>query len=67
MFYATLKGMVLYLHRDERGFRRGQYQTFANAILVHHSYAMVAKDYNKKQHIFRLITANLGEFLFQTR
>jgi len=66
MFYATLKGMVLYLHRDERGFRRGQYQTFANAILVHHAYAMVAKDYNKKQHIFQLITANLGEFLFQT-
>uniref|UniRef100_A0A914UQQ4 Uncharacterized protein n=1 Tax=Plectus sambesii TaxID=2011161 RepID=A0A914UQQ4_9BILA len=67
MFYATLKGMVLYLHKDERGFKNGHYQTFNNAILIHHSIAQRPNDYSKKQHVFRLRTANLGEFLFQTR
>ncbi|VDM69781.1 unnamed protein product [Strongylus vulgaris] len=43
-----------------------RYETFNNAILLHHAFAEPAPDYKKKQHIFRLRTANLGEYLFQT-
>lgn len=66
MVYARLRGMVLYLHKDENGFRRGRYQTFTSAILLHHSFAEKAVDYPKRPHVFRLRTANLGEFLFET-
>ncbi|EFO25761.2 hypothetical protein LOAG_02722 [Loa loa] len=66
MVYARLRGMVLYLHKDESGFRRGRFQTFNNAILLHHALAEKPEDYNKRQHVFKLRTANLGETLFQT-
>ncbi|KAL3982265.1 hypothetical protein ACH3XW_46500 [Acanthocheilonema viteae] len=66
MVYARLRGMVLYLHKDENGFRRGRFQTFNNAILLHHALAEKPEDYNKRQHVFKLKTANLGETLFQT-
>ncbi|KHN88081.1 PH and SEC7 domain-containing protein 3 [Toxocara canis] len=66
MLYARVRGMVMYLHKDENGFRRGRYETFNNAILLHHSFAERPRDYKKRQHVFRLRTANLGEFLFQT-
>uniref|UniRef100_A0A915C8F8 Uncharacterized protein n=2 Tax=Parascaris univalens TaxID=6257 RepID=A0A915C8F8_PARUN len=66
MMYARVRGMVLYLHKNENGFKRGRYETFNNAILLHHSFAERARDYVKKQHVFRLRTANLGEFLFET-
>lgn len=65
--YARLRGMVLYLHKDEDGFRRRRYETFNNAIMLHHSLASRCENYKKRQHIFRLRTANLGEYLFQTR
>lgn len=67
MVYARLRGMVLYLHKDESGFRRGRFQTFNNTILLHHALAEKPEDYNKRQHVFKLRTANLGETLFQTR
>ncbi|EJW85264.1 Sec7 domain-containing protein [Wuchereria bancrofti] len=67
MVYARLRGMVLYLHKDESGFGRGRFQTFNNAILLHHALAEKPEDYNKRQHVFKLRTANLGETLFQTR
>ncbi|CAG9533021.1 unnamed protein product [Cercopithifilaria johnstoni] len=66
MVYARLRGMVLYLHKDENGFRCGRYQTFNNAILLHHALAERPEDYSKRQHVFKLRTANLGETLFQT-
>uniref|UniRef100_A0A0R3RV68 SEC7 domain-containing protein n=1 Tax=Elaeophora elaphi TaxID=1147741 RepID=A0A0R3RV68_9BILA len=66
MAYARLRGMVLYLHKDETGFRRGRFQTFNNAILLHHALAEKPEDYSKRQHVFKLRTANLGETLFQT-
>lgn len=37
-----------------------------NAILIHHSLATKAIDYRKKQHVFRLQTADQSEYLFQT-
>lgn len=67
MVYARLRGMVLYLHKDENGFRHGRFQTFNNAILLHHALAEKPEDYSKRQHVFKLRTANLGETLFQTR
>ncbi|VDP13127.1 unnamed protein product [Onchocerca flexuosa] len=59
MVYARLRGMVLYLHKDENGFRRDRFQTFNNAILLHHALAEKPEDYCKRQHIFKLRTANL--------
>lgn len=37
-----------------------------NAILIHHALATKACDYRKKQHVFRLQTADQAEYLFQT-
>lgn len=65
-WYARLRGFVLYLGRDDSDKKRSRYEMFTNAILLHHAFAEPAKDYKKKQFIFRLRTAGLGEFLFQT-
>lgn len=68
MFYATLRDLVLYLHKDEHGFRKSQQQeSFANSIRIHHSIASVANDYPKKKFVFRLVTVDNAEFLFETR
>lgn len=37
-----------------------------NAIRIHHALATRATDYTKKQHVFRLQTADQSEYLFQT-
>ncbi|CAM1332038.1 efa-6 (predicted) [Pycnogonum litorale] len=67
MFYATLRDMVLYLHKDEQGFRTNQlYENIQNSIRIHHSMATHAVDYKKKQHVFRLQTADMAQYLFQT-
>ncbi|XP_021206998.2 PH and SEC7 domain-containing protein isoform X3 [Bombyx mori] len=67
MFYCTLRDLVLYLHKDEHGFRRSQMSdNLHNAIRIHHALATKAIDYTKKQHVFRLQTADQAEFLFQT-
>lgn len=68
LFYATLRDLVLYLHKDENGFRKSQLQeSFANSIRIHHSIASKADDYPKKKFVFRLITADYAEYLFETR
>lgn len=68
MFYATLRDLVLFLHKDEQGFRKNQlYESLNNSIRVHHALASNASDYTKKQFVFRLETAENAEFLFQTR
>jgi len=68
MFYVTLRDLVLYLHQDEQGFKKNQlYQSLNNSIRIHHALASSASDYNKKQCVFRLQTADQSEFLFQTR
>ncbi|KAM7304910.1 PH and SEC7 domain-containing protein [Ixodes scapularis] len=67
MFCATLRDLVLYLHKDEQGFRKNQlYESLHNSIRIHHSLATKATDYTKKQHVFRLQTADQAEYLFQT-
>ncbi|KRT83321.1 Pleckstrin homology domain containing protein [Oryctes borbonicus] len=67
MFYCTLRDLVLYLHKDENGFRKNQMgDNFHNAIRIHHALATPASDYTKKQYVFRLQTADQAEYLFQT-
>lgn len=65
MYYCTLCELVLYLHKDEHGFRSDSLHS--NAIHIHHALATKATDYTKKQHVFRLQTADQAEYLFQTR
>ncbi|XP_029636333.1 PH and SEC7 domain-containing protein isoform X1 [Octopus sinensis] len=67
MFYASLRDMILYLHKDEHGFKKGNLiENSSNAIRIHHSIATRASDYTKKQHVFRLHTSDWAEYLFQT-
>ncbi|KAK6633570.1 hypothetical protein RUM44_004177 [Polyplax serrata] len=67
MFYCTLRDLVLYLHKDEHGFRKNQLtENLHNAIRIHHSLATKATDYTKKEYVFRLETAEQAEYLFQT-
>lgn len=68
MYCCTLRDLVLYLHKDEHGFRKNQLSdNLHNAIRIHHALATKAIDYTKKQHVFRLQTADQAEYLFQTR
>ncbi|XP_034245374.1 PH and SEC7 domain-containing protein-like isoform X2 [Thrips palmi] len=67
MYCCTLRDLVLYLHKDEHGFRKNQLSdNLHNAIRIHHALATKAIDYTKKQHVFRLQTADQAEYLFQT-
>ncbi|KAL3276719.1 hypothetical protein HHI36_012088 [Cryptolaemus montrouzieri] len=68
MFYCTLRDLMLYLHKDENGFRKNEMSDNPhNAIRIHHALATKATDYTKKQYVFRLQTADQAEYLFQTR
>lgn len=68
MFFATLRDLVLYLHKDETGFRKNQlYESLNNSIRIHHGLATVATDYTKKEFVFRLQTADQAEYLFKAR
>ncbi|XP_015366414.1 PREDICTED: PH and SEC7 domain-containing protein 2 [Diuraphis noxia] len=67
MYYCTLRDLILYLHKDDSGFRKSQISdSIHNAIHIHHGLATKATDYTKKQHVFRLVTADRAEYLFQT-
>ncbi|KAM9338437.1 uncharacterized protein ABDE67_018000 [Symphorus nematophorus] len=61
-FYGVLRGMVLYLQKDD--YRRDQ-PTNEEVVSVHHSLAEQAADYTKKPYVFRLQTADWRVFLFQ--
>ncbi|KAJ8379837.1 hypothetical protein SKAU_G00006150 [Synaphobranchus kaupii] len=61
-FYAVLKGMVLYLQKDEY---RIEWQYTAEVVSVHHALAERADEYTKRPHVFRLQTADWRIFLFQ--
>ncbi|XP_069571353.1 PH and SEC7 domain-containing protein 1-like isoform X2 [Brachyistius frenatus] len=61
-FYGMLKGMVLYLQKDD--YQRDQ-PTNEEVVSVHHSLAEQAADYTKKPHVLRLQTADWRVFLFQ--
>jgi hypothetical protein len=77
MFYATLRGLTLFMHKDDNGFRpgRGVYAVYRNAVRVHHSIAFrptpayydTPTTSSKRQHVFAVRTADLCEYLFETR
>ena len=67
MFYAVLRDMVLYLHKNEKEKKTSVYNNVNNAIRIHHALATKATDYTKKAHVFRLQTADWAEYLFETR
>ncbi|XP_054606417.2 PH and SEC7 domain-containing protein 1 isoform X4 [Nothobranchius furzeri] len=65
-FYAMLKGLVLYLQKDEyRSERELKEEDVRNAVSIHHSLAMRAADYSKRPNVFYLRTADWRVFLFQ--
>uniref|UniRef100_A0A3Q1JLV1 Pleckstrin and Sec7 domain containing a n=1 Tax=Anabas testudineus TaxID=64144 RepID=A0A3Q1JLV1_ANATE len=65
-FYAMLKGLVLYLQKDEyRAERELTEEDVKNAVSIHHSLAMRAADYSKRPNVFYLRTADWRVFLFQ--
>ncbi|XP_041799777.1 PH and SEC7 domain-containing protein 2 isoform X2 [Chelmon rostratus] len=65
-FYAVLKGMILYLQKDE-------YKPDAdisevdlkNAVRIHHSLATRATDYSKRANVLKLKTSDWRVFLLQ--
>ena len=65
MLYVVLRDMILYLYKDEQGMKKNM-DASHNAIRIHHCLASKAGDYTKKQHVFRLQTADWAEYLFQT-
>ena len=64
-YYASLRDMILYLHKNDEqppSISIGD----TNAIRLHHALAQEAVDYRKRQHVFRLKTSDWAEYLFQT-
>ncbi|XP_041653800.1 PH and SEC7 domain-containing protein 2 isoform X2 [Cheilinus undulatus] len=65
-FYAVLKGMILYLQKDE-------YKPDAdisevdlkNAVRIHHALATPATDYSKRANVLKLKTSDWRVFLLQ--
>lgn len=65
-FYAVLKGMILYLQKDE-------YKPDAdisevdlkNAVRIHHALATRATDYSKRSNVLKLKTSDWRVFLLQ--
>ncbi|XP_051772072.1 PH and SEC7 domain-containing protein 1 isoform X2 [Ctenopharyngodon idella] len=65
-FYAVLKGLILYLQKDEyRPDKQLSDEDLKNAVSIHHSLAMRAADYSKRPNVFYLRTADWRVFLFQ--
>ncbi|XP_058267266.1 PH and SEC7 domain-containing protein 3 isoform X2 [Hemibagrus wyckioides] len=67
-FYAVLKGMILYLQKDEyKPDKALSEEDLKNAISVHHALAIKAVDYEKKPNVLKLKTADWRVFLFQAQ
>nr|XP_033805405.1 PH and SEC7 domain-containing protein 4 [Geotrypetes seraphini] len=63
-FYAVLKGMLLYLLKDEY---REEYPYSEEVISIHHAFAEKASKYTKRANVFRLQTAEWRVYLFQAQ
>ncbi|KAJ8260670.1 hypothetical protein COCON_G00163930 [Conger conger] len=61
-FYAVLKGMVLYLMKDQNS---GDWSSAEEVVSVHHSLALPDLNYTKRPHVFRLQTADWRVYLLQ--
>lgn len=68
LLFCTLRDFALYLHKDDQEYSKSQLTDNAhNAIRLHHALATKATDYTKKEHVFRLQTADRAEYLFRAR
>ncbi|XP_041107679.1 PH and SEC7 domain-containing protein 2-like isoform X1 [Polyodon spathula] len=67
-FYAVLKGMILYLQKDEYKPEKALSEDdLKNAVSIHHALAIKATDYEKKPNVLKLKTADWRVFLFQAQ
>ncbi|XP_018012231.1 PH and SEC7 domain-containing protein isoform X3 [Hyalella azteca] len=69
MWWCVVQDLAMYLYKDEQCGVRGstqQPQPGTLAVRLHHALATRAHDYNKKQHVFRLHTADHAVYLLQT-
>ncbi|EDO34812.1 predicted protein, partial [Nematostella vectensis] len=66
-FHATLKGMVLFLHKVLYPDKINSVEDRRHCLGVHHSLASRATDYKKRPFVFKFVTADWREFLFQAR
>lgn len=64
VFYAVLKGMVLYLQKSDS---LVQWPRSEEVVSVHHALAERAVGYTKRPNVFRLQTADWRVFLFQAQ
>ena len=65
MFFCRLRELLLLLSHDEVAKTTGAIQN-TQPIKVHHSFATVASDYQKRPHVFKLILADRSQYLFQS-
>ncbi|XP_051514313.1 PH and SEC7 domain-containing protein 2-like [Myxocyprinus asiaticus] len=65
-FYAVLKGMILYLQKDEYKPDKDLSEVdLKNAVRVHHALATRACDYSKRANVLKLKTSDWRVFLLQ--
>ena len=61
----TLRYTTLCLYTDEQAARSTTH--CSNSLSVSHALATRAPDYTKRKHVFRLDTADMAQYLIQTR
>uniref|UniRef100_UPI00358EB7C5 uncharacterized protein isoform X2 n=1 Tax=Myxine glutinosa TaxID=7769 RepID=UPI00358EB7C5 len=67
-FYAVLKGMILYLYKNERSNESTDLgENLKTALSIHHALARPDKEHSRHRNVFRLQTADWKVFLFYTR
>ena len=74
IWYGVIRDLVLLLFKDDelangrvrgrRGSKTGKESRPEAVVHLHHALALVAKDYTKRQNVFRLYTADQAEYLF---
>uniref|UniRef100_A0AAX7TKN6 Pleckstrin and Sec7 domain containing 2 n=1 Tax=Astatotilapia calliptera TaxID=8154 RepID=A0AAX7TKN6_ASTCA len=65
-FYAVLKGMILYLQKDEYKPDTDISEVdLKNAVRIHHALATRATDYSKRAYVLKLKTSDWRVFLLQ--
>uniref|UniRef100_A0A1A7YSI5 Pleckstrin and Sec7 domain containing 2 n=2 Tax=Iconisemion striatum TaxID=60296 RepID=A0A1A7YSI5_9TELE len=65
-FYAVLKGMILYLQKDEYKPDSDISEVdLRNAVRIHHALATCATDYSKRANVLKLKTSDWRVFLLQ--
>ncbi|KAM4586048.1 PH and SEC7 domain-containing protein 2 isoform 1-T1 [Fundulus diaphanus] len=65
-FYAVLKGMILYLQKDEYKPDSDISEVdLKNAVRIHHALATPANDYSKRPNVLKLKTSDWRVFLLQ--